>query len=174
MTTVHNICKHAYFIESDTENILSEAWLEDVIETNPFSECEPDRTPFLLIGENIFIEGDNKKDCIDSLYLSPSGQIVIAEANPFRSEISCDAVLQQIDRYIEKLKSWNYEKLNSIVYDFTYKKRGQAFNIIDLFAEKGYATFSDEENLIKTINDNLENADFLIFLVGDEIKLTKK
>ena len=174
MTSIQNICKHAYFVESDTDNILSEEWLTDVIENNPLTEYEKDCIPFICIGKNVFVEYGTQKDCIDCLYLSPSGKVIIAESSTFNNEICCESVLQQINTYIKEIKTWSFDKLNSIASDYTYKTRGQSFNIIDLFAERGFIKFADEEKLKYNIELSLQNSDFLIFLACKETNIVKR
>ena len=90
---------------------------------------------------------------IDNLFVSPSGEIVIAESAPHE-----DA------DYAAALQQWSAEDLDRLAEDYSYNLYGQAFRIIDLMAKEGLLTFRDGGELKDKLTRTLANGSYLVLL----------
>lgn len=157
-----------------TSASYNEAWLQDLIEAHPemlpSGEISIEYAPLICIGREVEVGAGENKGCIDNLYVTPSGNIVIVETKLWRNQESRRTVIAQVIDYAKELQKWDAKMLNDVSEDYTYKKRGQAFRIIDLLAEQGRVTFNDEALLNDCLNENLQSASFLLLIVGDGIR----
>lgn len=153
---------------------FNEAWLQQLLADNPdlipTSEFGSDYSPLVCIGREVPVGTGDSKGYIDNLYVSPSGAIIIVETKLFRNQEARREVVAQIIDYAKELQKWDSQKLNQVASDYFYKTEGQAANIIDIMANKGYLSLSDEGILNDSINHNLNNAHFLLFVIGDGIR----
>lgn len=153
---------------------FNEAWLQNLLAENPSlipsSEISGDYAPLVCIGREVPVGSGDTQGYIDNLYVSPSGHIVIVETKLFRNQESRRTVVAQIIDYAKELQKWDCEKLNKIASEYFFKTKGQAFNIIDVMAQHGFCTFSDESALVDAINKSLSKAEFLLMIIGDGIR----
>lgn len=153
---------------------FNEAWLQELLEDNPTlipsGEVNGEYAPLVCIGREVPVGSGDMQGYIDNLYITPSGNIVVVETKLFRNQESRRTVVAQIIDYAKELQKWDCAKLNAVAKDYTYKKTGQSFKIIDLMAKHGYLRLSDEARLNDSINRNLQSASFLLMIVGDGIR----
>lgn len=153
---------------------FSEAWLQNLIEDHPniipASSISPEYQDLICIGREVPVGSGEMQGYIDNLYVTPSGGVVIVETKLYRNQESRRTVVAQIIDYAKELQKWDAEKLDAVAADYTYRKTGQASRIIDLMASKGFLTYSDEHNLTDNLNLHLENASFLLLIIGDGIR----
>ena len=153
---------------------FNEAWLQTLIADNPnilpSGDIGSEFSPLICIGREVPVGSKDTQGFIDNLYISPSGRVTIVETKLFRNQESRRTVVAQIIDYAKELQKWDCQKLNSITSEYYLKKEGQALDIIDLMARYGYCTFSDEADLVDSINDSLSKASFLLMIVGDGIR----
>lgn len=153
---------------------FNEAWLQELLEDNPAlipsSEVSGEYAPLVCIGREVPVGIGDMQGYIDNLYITPSGNIVVVETKLFRNQESRRTVVAQIIDYAKELQKWDCSKLNAVASDYTYKKTGQSFKIIDLMAKYGYLSLSDEARLNDSINKNLQSASFLLMIAGDGIR----
>lgn len=176
--------RSAYYVTSEGVERLNrlpfssgsydERWLQDLIEEHPeilpTGEISVEFSPLVCIGREVEVGSDDTKGCIDNLYVTPSGNIVIVETKLWRNQESRRTVIAQVIDYAKELQKWDAERLNAVAEDYTFKKEGQAFRIIDLLARHGGVTFDDQTTLYDCLNENLKNASFLLLIVGDGIR----
>lgn len=153
---------------------FNEQWLQELLENNPSlipsAEVNSNYAPLVCIGREVPVGSGDTQGYIDNLYVTPNGCIVIVETKLFRNQESRRTVIAQIIDYAKELQKWDCEQLEKTAIDYFYKKKGQAFRIIDIMAHFGYLSFSDEAELNDRINTNLSTASFLLMIVGDGIR----
>ena len=153
---------------------FNEAWLQELLEGNPAmipaTDVSLEYQDLVCIGREVPVGSGETQGYIDNLYVTPSGGIVIVETKLYRNQEARRTVVAQIIDYAKELQKWDAAKLDEIAYNYTYRKTGQAHRIIDLMAAKGFLSFSDEKSLTDSLNVNLENASFLLLIIGDGIR----
>ena len=149
---------------------FNEAWLQELLEGNPAmipaTDVSLEYQDLVCIGREVPVGSGETQGYIDNLYVTPSGGIVIVETKLYRNQEARRTVVAQIIDYAKELQKWDAAKLDEIAYN----KTGQAHRIIDLMAAKGFLSFSDEKSLTDSLNVNLENASFLLLIIGDDIR----
>lgn len=160
--------RSAKFIDSDnnvsfiervsvTSGAFDETWLQNLIADNPdllpTEEVGYQYSDLVCIGREVKVGEGESKGRIDNLYVTPYGNVVIVETKLFRNQESRRQVVAQIVDYAKDVHLWDAEKLDNICSDYYYEKTGKAYKIIDVMAEKGYKTFSDEGELTDSITD---------------------
>ena len=118
----------------------------------PARRVEPESlsSHLICIGQNISLSGADRTLLIQSILLSPTGQVAFRLNEP---------VTQQ---GLDLLASLGYEDLNSIAEDYTYKVCKQAYRIIDLMVACGELSFSDGNRLSKSIESCMKDGGFLV------------
>ncbi len=151
-----------------------EAWLQKLLEDAPSlipaAEFGAQYRNLVCIGREVPVGKGENKGFIDNLYVTPTGNIVLVETKLWRNQEARRTVVAQIIDYAKELRKWDSERLNAITAEYTFKKFGQASKIIDIMAKLGYASYSDEGELNTALNENLENAAFLLMIIGDGIR----
>lgn len=119
---------------------------------SPARRVEPESfsSHLICIGQNVSLSGADRTLLIQSILLSPTGQVT------FRLN---ESVTQQ---GLDLLASLGYEDLNSIAEDYTYKVCKQAYRIIDLMVACGELSFSDGNRLAGNIESCMKDGGFLI------------
>lgn len=100
---------------------------------------------------------------IDNLYVSPSGSIIIAEAEQGR-----------LPDYAAALSGWTASDLDRICEDYTYATRGQAFRVIDLMAHAGLLSFKDGPGLYERMGQTLAGGSCVVLLSDDAVAGIRK
>ena len=153
---------------------FNEAWLQDLLARNPSivpaGEVSPEYHDLVCIGREVPVGSGETQGYIDNLYVTPTGGIVIVETKLYRNQEARRAVVAQIIDYAKELQKWDAAKLDEIAADYSYRANGQASRVIDLMAAKGFLSFSDEKTLTDSLNSHLENAAFLLLIIGDGIR----
>ena len=123
---------------------FNELWLQELIEENPSlipsGEVSGEYAPLVCIGREVPVGCGETQGYIDNLYITPSGGIVIVETKLFRNQESRRTVVAQILDYAKELQKWDSTKINSVASDYTFKKTGQAYRIVDLLSKYGFCT----------------------------------
>ncbi len=114
------------------------------------SEPESLSSHLICIGQNVSLSGADRTLPIQSILLSPTGQVAFLLNEP---------VTQQD---LDLLASLGYEDLNSIAEDYTYKVCKQAYRIIDLMVACGELSFSGGNKLAESIKSCMKDGGFLI------------
>lgn len=152
----------------------NEAWLQKLLEDDPAlipaAEFGAQYSDLVCIGREVPAGSGENKGFIDNLYVTPTGNIVLVETKLWRNQEARRTVVAQIIDYAKELRKWSSERLNEIAAEYTLKKFGQASKIIDIMARLGHSTYSDEGELNTALSSNLENASFLLMIIGDGIR----
>lgn len=153
---------------------FNEAWLQELLANNPFiipsSDVGNEFAPLVCIGREVPVGSGDTQGYIDNLYVTPSGNIVIVETKLFRNQESRRTVVAQIIDYAKDLQKWDCEKLDEVAAEYTSKKFGQAYRVIDLMARAGHLTYSNEASFTDKVNRSLATANFLLMIIGDGIR----
>ncbi len=156
------------------EGQFDEAWLQRLVEQNPSilpaGEVGIEYAPLVCIGTEVSVGHGDGRGCIDNLYVTPAGHVVIVETKLFRNQEARRTVVAQIIDYAKELQRWDAERLDEVAADYFYRRDGKAARIIDEMARLGYLSFSDEGALTDALNRHLMEASFLLLIVGDGIR----
>ena len=118
-------------------------------------------TNLTLIGREIRINTTKQgKGKIDLLYISQTGHLVIVETKLWKNPEACREVIGQIFDYAANIQKWTYSDLSNV-----YKPRNLYKDIKRITPD-----IPDESVFIDQVNNNLKKADFLMMIVGDEIR----
>lgn len=151
-----------------------EAWLQKLLEDAPSlipaAEFGAQYKNLVCIGREVPVGSGENRGYIDNLYVTPTGNIVLVETKLWRNQEARRTVVAQIIDYAKELRKWDSRRLNEIAADYTLKKFGKAFKIIDLMAGSDYLSYSDDGELNTALSENLENAAFLLLIIGDGIR----
>lgn len=152
-------------IRVQTKHMPSEKWLQKILPTHPellpTAAIDKKYANLLCIGTELSVDTSKKgKGHIDILYISDHGHLVLVETKLYRNQEACREVVGQILDYAASMRSdWDYDTLANV-----YK--GDLYS--DIKKKLGIAM--DEDEFIQTVNDNIRNADFMMMIVGDEIR----
>ena len=121
---------------------------------NPADHPSLRSLPFVCIAQDLTVVSGDTRFCVSGIFLSPGGDVsIILESLPSASDIS---------RIVERVRSWEYDDLESMASDYTYLNYGQAFRIIDMMAKRGHLKFSDAADLAGSVSRNLEYGNFYL------------
>ena len=177
--------RNAVFVSSDQQvehlrripfmhGTFNEKWLQELIASHPSllqsEEIGAEYANLVCIGTEVKVGAGETTGYIDNLYVSASGQVVIVETKLFRNQEARRTVIAQIIDYAKEVQQWDAEKLDEIAADYTYLRDGQASRVFDLMLKEGYLTAGDSSRFVDSINRNLEQANFLLLVVGDGIR----
>lgn len=118
----------------------------------PARRVEPESlsSHLICIGQNVSLSSSDHTLLIQSILLSPAGQVTFRLNQP----------VPQQD--LDLLASLEYDDLNSIAEDYTYKVCQQAYRIIDLMVACRELSFSDRNKLAENIESCMKDGCFLI------------
>jgi len=145
---------------------FNEAWLQDLLANEPSilptASIDAVYAPLFSIGREVPVTSG----FIDNLYISPKGYIVIVETKLWRNPEARREVVGQIVDYAKDLKEWDYEQLND-----AYKSQNSGSGgIFEAMVEQGLLYTENEATFIDTTEKNLQNARFLLMIIGDGIR----
>ena len=153
---------------------FNEAWLQELIEDNPILVPSYDVNdsffPLVCIGREVPVGCGENHGYIDNLYMTPTGKVVLVETKLFRNQEARRTVVAQIIDYAKDIQKWDCKKLDDVAADYTLHKYGQSYRMIDLMAQKGYLTPTDEAEFTDKVNNNLKSSSFLLMILGDGIR----
>lgn len=160
-------------IPSDDKS-YDEEWIQQLLEKCPAllrsEEIGFDCAELVCIGREVSVSSAGGAGFIDNLYVSSSGKVVIVETKLFRNQESRRTVIAQILDYAKEAAKWDAEVLDSIAEAYTFKKRKQSFQVVDLMYEAGYLKIADSAAFVDSVNRNLKAGNFLLLIVGDGIR----
>jgi len=154
---------------SFTQKDFDEAWLQELIRTNPgllpIGEIEPAFAPLVSIGREVSTDVGP----IDNMYLSPQGYLTIVEAKLWRNPEARRQVVGQIIDYAKEISRWSFSDLDGRVLAYSKKYCGSESGVIATLRAFEPVEESEEAQLIDTISLNLKRGRFLLLVVGDGI-----
>jgi hypothetical protein len=142
-----------------------EEWFQRALFENP--ECLPVKEIDPHIGNLIPVctELETGAGPADILYITPTGQLVLAETKLWRNPEARRAVVAQILDYAKQLTNWQYEDLAREVAKATGK--GPEYLLARV---RDVVSDIDEAGFVDGINRSLRFGDFLLLIVGDGIR----
>jgi hypothetical protein len=155
---------------SFNEGDFPEKWMQKILQENPtilpISDIDQNFGPLLCIGK----EFATKSGKIDLLFISRDGYITIVETKLWRNPgARRDAVSQIID-YAKDLRDFSYEELDKRVKIYRRLNYGDELGLFDIMLSNGLLGKEDESLFVDYVQKNLENARFLLLIVGDGIR----
>ena len=146
---------------------LDEEWLQSRIQTNPhclpIDEVEPAFGDLVPIG----MELSTPHGFIDNLFLTPTGDIVLAEVKLWRNpEMRRKVVAQALD-YAAWLFSMDYEGFEKAVLG---NKAALSQGITSLYELANHPAQIDESDFVDAVSRNLSIGRALVLVVGDGIR----
>ena len=146
-------------------NTFKESWLQEILYGEPSIlptyEIDSIYSNLIPIGREIPVSSG----FIDNFYISSKGYLVIVETKLWRNPESRREVVGQILDYAKDIQQWDYEDLDKI-----YKSNHNNKSLFNEFVEKKYYSNEDEADFIDIVTKNIENARFLLMIVGDGIR----
>lgn len=150
----------------DSEYSYSEAWLQNLLHTNPtLLPVEAFESSF----EQIFSvarELPTPAGPIDNFFITPDGDIVLAECKLWRNPEARRKVIAQIIDYAAALSEWDYEHLGVVVN----QKNGTTHENPLYEIVKEHPDVPNEAVFIDNVAKNLRFGRFLLLIVGDGIR----
>lgn len=149
-------------------NTFKESWLQEILYSEPSilptNEIDSSFSNLIPIGREIPVKSGENTGYIDDFYISSKGYLVIVETKLWRNPEARREVVGQIIDYAQSIQKWDYEKLNNVYKEYHNK------NLFDVFVELGYYSNEEEAIFVDRVTKNIENARFLLMIVGDGIR----
>jgi hypothetical protein len=145
--------------------LFPESWLQKLLFDHPDALPVREILPSMQGLVPICMELETGAGPADVLYLTPAGQIVLAETKLWRNAEARRIVVAQVLDYAKQLTRWRYEDLDAAVARATGKGAGWI-----LKAMRERFPQLDEAPFIDGINRHLETGDLLLLIAGDGIR----
>jgi len=149
---------------------FQEEWLQQLLEQSPqllsVSEIDSIFAPLVCIGREV----PTAAGYIDNLYISPSGYLTIVETKLWRNPEARREVVGQILDYAKDLCHWSYQDLDQWVKTYFSQKHIASANLFQHMVSLDLLTDQDEARFIDATEKNMQNARFLLMIVGDGIR----
>lgn len=148
---------------------FEEDWLQRLLEHSPnlvpASEFDNVFAPLICIGR----ETSTKVGPIDLLMISPQGYITIVETKLWRNPEARRMVIAQILDYAKEVCRWSYTELDAKVRKYLEKKNIKGVGLFEYLVSLGCLENEDEAQFKDATEINMQNARFLLMIVGDGI-----
>lgn len=149
---------------------FQEEWLQQLLEQSPqllsVSDVDSIFAPLVSIGREV----PTAAGYIDNLYVSPSGYITLVETKLWRNPEARREVVGQILDYAKDLCRWSYQDLDQWVKSYFSQKQIQSKSLFQHMVSLGHLSDQDEARFIDATEKNIQNARFLLMIVGDGIR----
>lgn len=126
----------------------------------PIAEIEPDFAPPICLGREI----PTPSGFLDTLYVSPSGNLTLVEAKLWRNPQARREVVGQIIDYAKDFSKWTFEELDRAVR----KAGSEKIGILDIVRTQDPDIV--EASFIDNITRRLRRGELLLLIVGDGIR----
>jgi hypothetical protein len=145
-----------------------EAWLQKLIfrfpQLLPVHEIEPGFSPIVPVCLELSTPAGN----VDNLYITESGDLVIAECKLWRNPQARREVVAQVIDYAHGMSSWTYQDLEDAVQNSSVVDGGKpSTTLYGLIEEIGDI---DEAGFVDAVSRNLRLGRMLLLIVGDGIR----
>lgn len=151
---------------TDSEQSYSEAWLQNLLHTHPSllpaNAFEASFDEILPVAREL----PTPAGPIDNFFITPDGDLILAECKLWRNPEARRKVIAQIIDYAAALAEWDYEHLGDVVN----QRNGTRFDnpLYEIVREHPEAP--DEIIFIDNVAKNLRLGRFLLLIVGDGIR----
>lgn len=156
----------------DAEDFFSEAWLQRLLhripQSLPIPEIEPGIGELIPVG----MEVPTPAGFLDNLFVTVSGNLVLAECKLWRNPEARRRVISQIIDYAQSISSWNYENLDAAIrLSSGVDGKKIASSMIELVKSSLVdETEFDEVSFIDAVQKNLRMGRMLLLVIGDGIR----
>jgi hypothetical protein len=145
-----------------------EGWLQRLIfrfpQVLPIHEIEPGFSPIVPVCLELPTPAEN----VDNLYITESGDLVIAECKLWRNPQARREVVAQVIDYAHSMASWTYLELQDAVRKSSVvNSEKPPSNLYELIEEMGEI---DEADFVDAISRNLRLGRMMLLIVGDGIR----
>lgn len=152
--------------------LYNEAWLQQLIMSHPsilpIDQIEPAFVDLVPICAELRTRSDR---WIDNLFVTPQGNIILAECKLWRNPEARRKVIAQIIDYAKDLAEWTYQELeNAIRNTAAFVHPGGETPPHSLYEKVATRAEIDEARFIDAVTRNLKRGRFLLLIVGDGIR----
>lgn len=146
---------------------FNEGFLQELLhkhpEILPIEDIDSSFGPLIPLAREI--------ECVDNLFISPSGRLTLVETKLWRNPEATRKVIAQIIEYASKMTSWRYEDLENKVKGSMDSALQDSKGIYDLVKKikSGESLPGTESSFINEVIRTLERCRFLLLIVGDGI-----
>lgn len=128
----------------------------------PIEELDRSYAPLASLGREIIN--------IDNLFISPTGNLTLVETKLWRNpEATRDVVAQVLD-YTAQLRGWHYNDLENATRNALAPAPIGNGSLYDLVSRQYPNEILPENEFVDAVEKNLQDARFLLLIVGDGIK----
>lgn len=150
----------------------NEAWVQKLIMGHPsilpIDQIEPAFADLVPICTELRTRSDR---WIDNVFVTPRGNIALAECKLWRNPESRLKVIAQIIDYAKDLTEWSYQELeDAIRRNPTFIQPNEENPPHSLYAKVAARAEIDEASFIDAVTRNLKRGRFLLLIVGDGIR----
>ena len=144
-----------------------ESWLQRLIfeypQVIPANEIEPGFGRLIPV----CLELPTPAGFVDNLYITPSGDLIIAECKLWRNPQSRREVVAQIIDYAQAMANWTFEELEDAAEKGTIPGGEKPSSLYSLIEEPGELS---EADFVDAITRNLRLGRILLLVIGDGIR----
>jgi len=153
-----------------SDQLIQEEWIQEVLRGNPsllpFHDTEWAFRDPICIGREV----NTGVGPLDNLYISQRGRLTVVECKLYRNPESRRKVVGQILDYAAQLRSWTYEKLDSICRSYNQIHRSSNDGLFETAAKEFDLPPEAEVDFVDSVNKGLREGHFLLMILGDGIR----
>lgn len=155
--------EHVPFRQDKAGDAHDEAWLQKLIhrcpELLPIGEIEPGFGSLVPI----CMELPTSAGPVDNLFMTPEGNLVLAECKLWRNPEARRQVVAQIMDYAQAMAGWTYEDLSDAVGRSSH-------GVSSIYEAVSIDTDLDEDRFVDAVTRNLSLGRVHLMIVGDGIR----
>lgn len=148
------------------EREFSEGFLQETLhscpELLPLEDFDEEFGPLVSLGREV--------DCIDNLFVSPSGRLTLVETKLWRNPEAVRTVVAQILDYAERVSRWSYEDLERNARRALDAPLVEGMSLHERMKSRFPAETPDEAEFHDAVQKSLQTGRFLLLVVGDGIR----
>lgn len=144
----------------------SEAWLQALVAECPSLLPVHEIEPGFGNLTSICMELQTPAGSVDNFFLTPEGNIVLAECKLWRNPEARREVVAQIMDYAQGMANWSYQDLENAAR----RANPELKSLHGLFADEGSVVGVDEAAFVDAVSRNLSLGRMLLIVLGDGIR----
>jgi hypothetical protein len=161
------------FIDKQSQGKYDERWLQTLISRYPnilpIDQIEPGLAPPV----SVCMELPLPSGCVDNLFVTPEGDIIVGEMKLFRNPEARRKVIAQILEYANGLGSFGYEDLEQAIRKAESplgNGKRQDASLFEIVSAAAGSEQLSEGHFVDAVSRNLERGRFLLLVIGDGIR----
>ena len=147
-----------------------EAWLQRLIMDHPSVLPVDQIEPAFANLVPICIELQTPSGFVDNLFVTPTGNLALAECKLWRNPEARREVIGQIIDYAKDLSTWTYQKLQEAISRPTLSDGSNENKTRSLYEIVSATGEIDEAAFVDAVSRNLRRGRFLLLIIGDGIR----